>query len=1413
MIKKRFSLVLFVWLFLFIFALCAPAWGADYYVSQSRGGSYVNNAGATTYAKRMSVSDHNGYSFSGDDIIYLCGTITSEVIVPSSGTSGHVITYDGDDGSHACTIDRNGGTYGFSIARDSFSRSYVTVQDLIITDAQFCIIAHGNSTGGPPHDITIKRCTIHDGPIKGISISDQTYGSPGVNNPYNIIIGGASGDGNTIYNIGTDTRGMDINTSYTHDAVISYNHCYGNYSKGIDGVHLIEGYNQIIEYNTCHGHMGNGHGENAVDIKGGSHDIIVRFNHFYNYYGPDVIIMVQTARGGPGDLDNVSDIYIYGNSVHDGSQSGIALFPKEGKDISNVHIWSNLVYDMGLWGISITYNTSGNSVSNYYAYNNTISNCGSGATSHAGFTYLSLSGTNRVIKNNIFYQNRPSEGDYVQRYASATTNQTYDYNHYYWPGHTSNAYWSGVTGAKALETHGEDSDPKLTNVGDGIENFKLLGTSPCKETGADLSGLAGSVSIAVYNSGAPVDMYYDDCLDSSSCDFSTNPPTVKTIKQDDHGTGWERGAYVYWIESGEEQEAPNGSIDTPSSNTEVVEDAEVTLAGSYTDPEGDTCTYAWVIEAETFKEWDSGTTYDAGDIVEDPDAGDSGDFYKSKAGSNLNHEPPNATYWDNAETQATPGTGVCDAAGVYSVTLTVNDGTVDDPTPAVRTITVNASGGTPATVEVWTRNTTNDYAQGDATYFDAGSGVCEASETVTNESTQFNVTKYNVSTYRGLEIVKTGGYPDGCKVRLKLKRYGSCTGKTLYLYEIPLSGDNLDLANQELIASMDVTGISSSAFVVYDFECSHNLTEGNMFVLTLSGGYDNSNYIEFRIDTDSNANLGDLKYWDNTGTYGSPVNYDAYIEIWEGSSDTGDTNYGTNANILAKNSSGTDNKKIAYLVDLSDISGETVNDAELELYLETAPSSNINVELWSCADVFTETGATDHCAVDDNNDGNCDTAWTGTHGQTTYLDEVAFTSGSTTGQYYSWQSEALKTYIGQRAGSIAYLILYSDAEDSSAISFSSDDDTDGQRPKLTIDYGSVSPTVPEIVSITCSTEDGEYNNNDSIGPFQVIFSEPVDVTGTPQLQLELGANDATVNYSSGTGTATLTFAAFTVASGSSHTSADLDANQLDLNSGSIASTDDATGVADAEPDDILDVFPTGATLGSLAYNHAIVIDTTTPTTSAVYGFNIDYCTECTMNGTYTRAGKIIKWAVKFSETSLVLYAEPGYPRIEMDSIHPVDTIYSYAMGLGDTTGTVIFGFPVTYGMRGTLNFTGSLDLGPGGKITDLSGNPIDTSMGALDLTAVATITLSVADVWPLNSSSDFANWAAFDAATYSVPGDQFVTSFTGNLDTDESGAKNNPISITGTIIGDATFDEDYWSITDLDVSGAFKITGKHVTVE
>ena len=98
---------------------------------------------------------------------------------------------------------------------------------------------------------------------------------------------------------------------------------------------------------------------------------------------------------------------------------------------------------------------------------------------------------------------------------------------------------------------------------------------------------------------------------------------------------------------------------------------------------------------------------------------------------------------------------------------------------------------------------------------------------------------------------------------------------------------------------------------------------------------------------------------------------------------------------------------------------------------------------------------------------------------------------------------------------------------------------------------------PTVIGVSSSAGDGRYGVGQVI-PVTVTFSEPVTVTGTPQLTLATGSPAAAVGYTSGSGSSTLTFA-YTVAAG--HASNDLDyvsTTSLALNGGAIA---DAAGNA------------------------------------------------------------------------------------------------------------------------------------------------------------------------------------------------------------------------------------------------------------
>ncbi len=111
-------------------------------------------------------------------------------------------------------------------------------------------------------------------------------------------------------------------------------------------------------------------------------------------------------------------------------------------------------------------------------------------------------------------------------------------------------------------------------------------------------------------------------------------------------------------------------------------------------------------------------------------------------------------------------------------------------------------------------------------------------------------------------------------------------------------------------------------------------------------------------------------------------------------------------------------------------------------------------------------------------------------------------------------------------------------------------------------------------------------------PITVTFGAPVTVTGTPTLRLATGGAGFPVNYTSGSGTAVLTFT-YTVQAG--HASADLDYTStaaLVLNGGTINSFG-------GTPANL--TLPAPGATGSLGLNRNIIIDTVPPDTTILTG--------------------------------------------------------------------------------------------------------------------------------------------------------------------------------------------------------------------
>ena len=507
--KKLYPLAIL--LSLFVLAMSPKDLRAStYYVTQNGSG----NGSGSSYTNSMSISSHNSNSLSPGDTIYLCDTITSTVIVPSSGSSGKYITYRGDYAGHAGKIDRNGGSNGIVAT----AKDYLIFQGIEITD--FSADAGILFYNGCDY-IIVWKCTIHDssGSSRGIF---STSPSGGTRNTH-ITVGGGNGDGNTIYNIGSTTAASNVMMNKTTTWTISYNQLYGTGTNGVDGIMTQEAVSGIIEYNKIHGN----YREDGIDIKVQSHDIIIRYNDIYDH---------PNQTGITVQMDS-NTINIFGNRIHNNG-TGILIFDHATSDYPNcnsitvhdVNVWSNLIYlndNDGVWVSKYdgyTNSCSPEDPENIRIYNNVIAE--NGTTS--GYGVRISYGTGNEVKNNIFYKNR---SDYVQAYYALGTSETFDYNYYYWPSHTSYVYYSGgkqpiaiLKGTYRQETNGADNDPKMKDPTNN--DYTLQSASPCIDTGTDLGS------------------NYDEAMDPTQTNFRNAIPFVVTANQRNYGA-WERGAYIY----------------------------------------------------------------------------------------------------------------------------------------------------------------------------------------------------------------------------------------------------------------------------------------------------------------------------------------------------------------------------------------------------------------------------------------------------------------------------------------------------------------------------------------------------------------------------------------------------------------------------------------------------------------------------------------------------------------------------------------------------------------------------------------------------------------------------------------------------------------------------------------------------
>jgi hypothetical protein len=252
------------------------------------------------------------------------------------------------------------------------------------------------------------------------------------------------------------------------------------------------------------------------------------------------------------------------------------------------------------------------------------------------------------------------------------------------------------------------------------------------------------------------------------------------------------------------------------------------------------------------------------------------------------------------------------------------------------------------------------------------------------------------------------------------------------------------------------------------------------------------------------------------------------------------------------------------------------------------------------------------------------------------------------------------------------------------------DDEANNAAALTTSYPSTAQVLvdniaPTILSVS-KPANGSYRASQVLS-FTLTYSEPVTVVGNTYLGLVIGATGRFAEYSSGSGTNTITFN-YTIVAGEN------DTNGIVLDSWGGTTTDIAGNVAN-------NTFTAPNTSG-------VLVDTTTPTISSVQG---------PISGTYG-TDQILTFKLNFSESVLTTAS----PRLALT----IGSITRYAtLGAGSGTNQLTFNYMIATGDSDGdgITVTASIDLN-GGSIADAAGNSSTTGFTAPNTSGVKVSTLA-----------------------------------------------------------------------------------------
>ena len=341
----------------------------------------------------------------------------------------------------------------------------------------------------------------------------------------------------------------------------------------------------------------------------------------------------------------------------------------------------------------------------------------------------------------------------------------------------------------------------------------------------------------------------------------------------------------------------------------------------------------------------------------------------------------------------------------------------------------------------------------------------------------------------------------------------------------------------------------------------------------------------------------------------------------------------------------------------------------------------------------------------------------------------------------------------------------------------------------------VDATAPTITSVSSSTANGSFKAGSTVA-ITVLFSEPVIVSGTPKITLETGTTDQTANYSSGSGTNTLTFN-YVVQAGD--TSADLDyisTSALFLNGGTIK---------DAAAFDASLILGSPGASGSLANSKALVIDTSAPTAALTSG-SITAAENAAVTSTEIGTAYLVNNSINVTNlASITGAAGSSWNSVAITTANSSTSLAAtgltpgtYRLYAADAAGNLSListdSVTVTLAPAGTPDLVSSSDLGSSNTDNTTNDDTPEISLSGLTvgaviiLTATPTTGTAVVCTFTATGTTGSCPFTTLANGTYSVVATQTFNSVTSAAS----------VALTGLVINKSTIATP--ATPDLDVA-------------